>query len=230
MENPASKRRIDREKKRWDEESQSYDSYHEGKWGFIFDHIAALVSDEITAECRIVELGCGTGLVTLRLATLQCNVLGYDISEGALQVAREKAAARSHHNVSFEKGDAYNIPESDASFDIVLCCYLLDVVEDPSAVLLEAKRLLKPGGTLVTVTDCFQDTHVVSNSRKILRAIKRAVFKVFPRKALTHIPHDTILTNLTRDAGYRVVDTSILDLGLESQGLFNLYIKAKPLF
>lgn len=76
---------------------------------------------------RFLDLGCGTGRHSLKLASLGAEVIGIDFSEGMLAIAQRKTVSK---RVQFIKHDlAQSLPFPDGSFDSVLCALVLDHVE-----------------------------------------------------------------------------------------------------
>lgn len=101
------------------------------------------------APITALDLGCGTGVVTRHLQqTLHPNstVYGADIS----QVLIDAATTRStHHPISWHTIPAGPLPYPNAHFDAITMHTLLSHVPHPSAILAEAKRVLKPNGVLI---------------------------------------------------------------------------------
>jgi ubiquinone/menaquinone biosynthesis C-methylase UbiE len=98
---------------------------------------------------RILDVACGTGLVSLRLAAAvgrQGCVIGTDISERMVEAATTLAAERCIGNVAFFRHDAEAAPFPAASFDAAVCALGLMYVPDPPVALREMRRLLKSGG------------------------------------------------------------------------------------
>jgi ubiquinone/menaquinone biosynthesis C-methylase UbiE len=98
---------------------------------------------------RVLDVACGTGLVTLRAAPLagpKGSVVGADISEQMVAAARERAIAHGFGNVRFERMDAEELKFPDGSFDIVLCALGLMYVPDPLKAIREFHRVLRSGG------------------------------------------------------------------------------------
>lgn len=104
---------------------------------------------------RILDLATGTGDLAFEFAHaggFQGEVLGLDFSEEMIARARAKAAARGvAHRVHFRHGDALAIQEPDLSFGIVSVGFGVRNFADPERALLEALRVLAPGGRLVLV-------------------------------------------------------------------------------
>jgi ubiquinone/menaquinone biosynthesis C-methylase UbiE len=106
----------------------------------------------LTAARRILALGCGTGIevrALRRLTAPDTAIVGVDHSPALLDVARKLAAdERLSHNVTYQTGDAHHLPHRDGEFDIVTVHTLLSHVDDPLRVLHEARRVVRPGGTV----------------------------------------------------------------------------------
>ena len=98
-----------------------------------------------------LDVGCGGGDVSCELARLvgaNGRVLGMDIDEVKIGIAREEVAALGIPNLEFR---ACNLCETDpeAEFDLVYARFLLTHLPDPSAILAKIRQALRPGGTLV---------------------------------------------------------------------------------
>ena len=93
----------------------------------------------------LLDLACGGGLLAPHLAGKgHCHV-GLDLSPTALPLARE-------HGVTAVRGDVLHLPFADEVADVVVAGEVLEHVTEPLALLAEACRVLRPGGTLVLDT------------------------------------------------------------------------------
>ncbi len=94
----------------------------------------------------VLDLGCGTGLLTARIAEERpgARVVGCDFSAGMLG----QAAARTSAAV-FVQGDAMHLPVRDASVDVVTCTESFHWYPDQERALAEMRRVLRPGGRLL---------------------------------------------------------------------------------
>lgn len=105
----------------------------------------------LAAGHRVLDIACGTGEPALQAAEVvgpQGYVLGTDLSEKMLAVAREKAQARRLSSVEFRQVDGEEIDVDAASFDAVLCRWGLMFMPEPVRCLRQAHRALKPGGRI----------------------------------------------------------------------------------
>ncbi|MGR3615382.1 MAG: methyltransferase domain-containing protein [Paracoccaceae bacterium] len=93
--------------------------------------------------CHALDLCCGQGIVSAGLHRANAQVVGLDFSAAMLEIARATVP-----NVEFVEGDAMDLPFEDHSFDAVTIGFGLLHVPDPLQVLVEARRVLRPGGRL----------------------------------------------------------------------------------
>lgn len=98
---------------------------------------------------KILDVGAGTGFVSLLLAELGYNCKGLDLSENMLSRAKVKAKKAGFFNVQFVIGDAEDTKEEDNVYDVVINRHLVWTLPHPEKAIAEWKRVLKPGGTLI---------------------------------------------------------------------------------
>ncbi len=142
-----------------------YDRFHETWWqedGFLhflraalnparFGYMKRVLTEDANRDpngLRVLDVGCGGGLLAEEFARLGCAVTGIDPSENSIEVAREHAAL-SELDIAYESGVAEDLPFSDASFGAVYCCDVLEHVSDVGATIAEIARVLEPGGVFM---------------------------------------------------------------------------------
>jgi SAM-dependent methyltransferase len=96
-------------------------------------------------KLRILDVGTGTGFLSLSLAELGHEVVGVDLAEGMISFARKMADERGL-NLDLEIGDAESLDFYDESFDAVVSRWVLWTLPDPEKAITEWMRVLKPGG------------------------------------------------------------------------------------
>jgi ubiquinone/menaquinone biosynthesis C-methylase UbiE len=101
------------------------------------------------APRSILDLGCGTGEITSRLAALfpEATAVGVDIIDAHLALASDRYASVGDR-LRFEHGDAFELAFSEDTFDLTVCRHMLQAVPEPERVLAEMVRVTKPGGYL----------------------------------------------------------------------------------
>lgn len=94
---------------------------------------------------RVLDVGCGGGLLSEAFAAMGCEVTGIDRSLPTLAAARSHAE-KSGLPILYLEGSAESLPFDARQFDIVCCCDVLEHVDDPATVVGEIARVVKPGG------------------------------------------------------------------------------------
>ena len=96
---------------------------------------------------KVLDIGCGGGILSDSMARKGANVLGVDLSTKALRVAQLHALETNTPNIQFREISAEAIAdEQPAGFDTVTCMEMLEHVPDPASVVQACAQLVKPGG------------------------------------------------------------------------------------
>lgn len=159
------------------------------------------------ADVRVLDIGCGSGRVTMEIVRRGFPARGLEFSETALSYARQRGLDVAHCNL--DEG----IPEPDASYDVVWAGDIIEHVFDPMGVIKEVARVLKPGGAFLLSIP--SDVGLVSRV-KMLFGISHQE-QMYRRSG--YYKHHTffspsLIQFMLRDAGLRVtVFEAILNLG-----------------
>lgn len=110
---------------------------------------------------RILDVGCGTGVFTERLATHypQASIFGIDIDPGLVEHARQRCAQHGAR-VEIAQGDAFELPAPAESADLIVCRHLLQAIPEPEQVIAQCRRVLRPGGWLHLVLEDYTMIHI----------------------------------------------------------------------
>jgi SAM-dependent methyltransferase len=105
----------------------------------------------IARDARCLDIGCGGGDVTIELARLAADgsVVGADLDQLKLDLAREDAARAGITNVEFRNDDVMAAPAGDERYDVVYARFLLTHLPDPGAAVSALRDRLVPGGVLI---------------------------------------------------------------------------------
>ncbi len=124
-----------------------------------FERKITLTRALLTPDATVLDVGCGTGSLALRLADAAAWVHGLDVSPAMIRIARAKAAEQAVGNVTFHVGalDASFDALGPGSVDVVCACSLLHLLADRPESLRRVHELLVPGGVFVSSTVCLGD-------------------------------------------------------------------------
>lgn len=148
----------------------------------------------------VLDAGCGTGENTLHVASLGLSVLGVDVAETALAIAREKATKRGIE-AEFAAADAFQLERLERMFDTVLDCGLFhtfDGNERPGYVASLAS-VTRHDGTLYLL--CFSDDGPETGPHPVSRQELRAAFNPSSGWDVSAIEPDRIQTRFHDDRG-----------------------------
>jgi ubiquinone/menaquinone biosynthesis C-methylase UbiE len=106
---------------------------------------------------RVLDLGCGTGWASRRMARMTAEVTGLDVADEMLR--RAEQASAGINNVRYVWGSAEKIPASDNSFTKVLSVESFYYYADQGKALDELRRVMAPGGKLFILINLYKDNH-----------------------------------------------------------------------
>lgn len=123
-----------------------------GEYDAVDQLVGHLLSQlEIPPDSSILDIGCATGNLTLRLPQV-CSprrVIGVDLSSKALSIAQTHAQETGLENCEFLGASACQLPFGDRSFDVVVSNIVFHLIPDQKGALGEVVRVLKPSGRAV---------------------------------------------------------------------------------
>jgi 2-polyprenyl-3-methyl-5-hydroxy-6-metoxy-1,4-benzoquinol methylase len=179
--------------------------YHEALWRNVpeglapsdFELRASFLLEAVAAGDRVLDLGCGEGMFTARLADAGASVVGADVAEEPLRRARAR-----HRELDLRLIDGeghWDLP--DASFDLVWAGEVIEHVADTAGWLSELRRVLRSGGRLLLSTPS------LGRSQLLASALSPSVFarRFDPRS--DHLRHYSraSLTALIADFGFEQI-------------------------
>lgn len=167
---------------------------------------------QIRARMRVLELACGTGIVTRQLLGAlpgDATLVATDFSEQMLAIAQEQVSPDPR--LAFQQADATALPFDDGSFDAAVCQFGLMFFPDKPKGLREMRRVLTPGGQLLLST--WDSLH----HNPVARIADETVRRMFPGMSqsffeMPHHMHDAgALEQMVHDAGFADVSVQVLD-------------------
>jgi ubiquinone/menaquinone biosynthesis C-methylase UbiE len=115
----------------------------------------------LAGPLQVVDVGCGSGEITSRLASLypEAQVLGIDILESSVEHARRRHAGLAPR-VSFQQGDAFQLDRPSSSADLVVCRHVTQAVPEAPRVLAELVRVCRSGGWVHVLSEDYGMLHM----------------------------------------------------------------------
>lgn len=209
---------LNKVKAYWDWRANDYDqspghSGFEEEWKKFF-------SKKLNSESKVLDVGTGTGFIALILAELGYEVVGVDISEEMLKVAREKAEKRNL-KVEFKIGNAEKLDFRDNEFDAVVSRHLLWTLKDQKACVAEWKRVAK--NKVIAIDGVWSSGDLISRVKSLVGKIgivlieRKNVFKLQydkdTRKALPYyggVPKE-VASKIFNEVGFSKIELDDLD-------------------
>ena len=174
--------------------------------GYIRDQLAALygrnpAGAEPLRGLRILDIGCGGGLLSEAMSRLGAAVHGVDVSDSNIQVARLHASEHGLE-IDYETATAEALAERGASYDVVLNMEVVEHVADLPAFMASVNRLVTPGGHTFVATI---NRNVVSYVVAILGA--ESIFRLLPKGThqWSRFPTPTEIEALLERDGIRTI-------------------------
>ena len=158
---------------------------------------------------RVLDIGCGGGILSDSMARLGATVLGIDLASKPLKVAQLHALEAGTDGVDYREVAAETLAaEIPASFDVVTCMEMLEHVPDPSSIVAACSALVKPGGWVFFST-------ISRNLRSFAFAIVAAehVLQLLPKGTHTYAKfiRPSELAQWCRSVGLELADTRGLE-------------------
>ena len=180
--------------------------------------VSAAAGDRPPRDVRVLDIGCGPGNFAMMLAQAGYSVVGVDAYNALIALAQEKRRVQRLPNLAFRHADILARPFRPGEFDQVVNVHVLYAHADPRAVLREAWRILRPGGTGIfvnltrrvhtwaTLVSLRERFGLAVALRSMLWVIPNALFELLRRPAGPHYWDETQFTSELRAAGFDVVE------------------------
>jgi ubiquinone biosynthesis O-methyltransferase len=130
------------------------------------DFIAETLHRELPPNGRILDVGCGNGVISRHLGRLGFNVLGIDVSEKTIAMAR---SIEPMPNVQFMTKSAEELVASGETYDAVICSEVLEHLSNPGALLKVLYETLAPNGKLIVTVPNGNGPRELLVTRPVLR-------------------------------------------------------------
>jgi SAM-dependent methyltransferase len=169
---------------------------------------------ELPKEGRFLDIGSGTGVLVeaLLLRHEDANVTGIEPSASYVTYCRERVQDR---RVTFEQGDALDLPFADHSFDATLSLLILQELNDAPKAVGEMRRVTRPGGTVAASQWNFESG--MPMLALFWEAVIETIGTTHAREAAANCmvvdyPNGTALSGLWKEAGLIEIETELQEI------------------
>jgi len=169
---------------------------------------ADFVLPQISGDNRILDVGCGSGSITLGLAAAAGHVIGVDLADAdeGFAEARTYATAHGIENVEFREGSIYGLGFPDDSFDACTLFSMLETLDEPLAALAEVRRVVRPGGLIAASSIEYGGLILAGPGERLLRRFYELRLKLWEAQGDVHIHRGRELRGLLAAAGFDRVE------------------------
>ncbi len=183
-----------------------------------------LNSAEVNQGTRFLDLGCGGGGASVLAAERGASVSGLDAAEALIDIARVRVPVADFH-----VGDLEALPYDDNTFDVTFASMSIMFVTNPSAALIEMKRVTVSGGR---DTIGFWGKPEICEYRHILKAVADTLPTPSPGKGTFALSGTGIMEGMMQAAGLNVLDSGEVDapfLFANAQIMWQMVSSAGPI-
>ncbi|MBI5323894.1 MAG: class I SAM-dependent methyltransferase [Ignavibacteriae bacterium] len=204
---------MNKPEKFWNRIAKNFDKY-ERKAQPTYRNIIEKTRNYLTDSDKVLDFGCGTGLISIEIAGNVQMVHGVDISSKMIEISNMKAIERKIHNIENVCSTIFDERYKSSSFDVIFAFYILHLLEEPQKVLKRIYELLKPDGMIITAIPCLREKpifyKILSIGGKIGIIPKIKPFKI------------SELENIFKTGNFKIIETECLH-----QNLKQYFIAAK---
>lgn len=174
---------IDAGRRFWERHARGYDRSM-SLFGGPLPRVRQLTVDAVAGAGRVLEVAAGTGLLTVAIAPRVGRLVATDYADAMIAVLEARVREAGLTNVECVHGDLRALPFPPGTFDAVVGANVLHLVPDLDEALAAMRRLVAPGGVVVTPTFCHAQTWTSALLSRALAAIGQPMHRRFTTAAL----------------------------------------------
>jgi ubiquinone/menaquinone biosynthesis C-methylase UbiE len=180
--------------------------------------LSCVDASELTAGAPVLEIGCGAGHLTIRLAERGLEVEAIDASPAMVEAAAKQALeAGLAERVNVAVADVHALPFESSHFDLIVAVGVIPWLHSPPAAVAEMARVLRPGGQLVVTADNRARLSSFTDPRAMLALspLKRAQVALRRRRGLatSRLDYPRHIDRLLRGSGLNPVARQTIGFG-----------------
>jgi 2-polyprenyl-3-methyl-5-hydroxy-6-metoxy-1,4-benzoquinol methylase len=144
---------MNKSTKFWDRIAKNYDR-EEKKDRPVSINIVEKSKKYLKSSDTVLDFGCASGKISIEISKIVKSVHAIDTSAKMIEIANSRLDKSKTENINFAYTSIFDEKYEKASFDTLVCFYVLHLVDDPQKVMKRIDELLKPGGFFISATPC----------------------------------------------------------------------------
>jgi 2-polyprenyl-3-methyl-5-hydroxy-6-metoxy-1,4-benzoquinol methylase len=189
--------------KYWNKNAVKYND-QEKKEESTYDNYLNRISNYLKKTDTVLDFGCGSGIVSLKLAKNVQTLKAIDTSSELIKIAKENSKEKQIMNINFCNICIYDLDENNESFNCILALYVIHLVDDLKDVIIKMNKLLNPKGLLIITMPCMGEK---DQFLSFILFLLSKINIVPPVKAYTSKKIISMLVN----NGFDILDQQLID-------------------
>jgi ubiquinone/menaquinone biosynthesis C-methylase UbiE len=187
----------------WNKMADGYDNSVKKTYSEAYNRTIEITRQYLKPADRVLEVGCGTGIVTAGIAANVTSILAIDPAEKMIVKAKEKMTEAGITNVTCKTADMHDPEVSSGTYDVVTAFNVLYFLDDIDVQLRQIHSMLPENGYFLSVTDCMGGKSGIKNM--LVKFLARLGMIPFMREYSTGSLIQTI-----EKAGFKIARTENL--------------------
>jgi SAM-dependent methyltransferase len=159
-----------------EEEFELWGPFHQHRHEMRYDLLAEAVREFLPPGGRVLDVGCGAGLVADRILQLPGHYIGFDFGGPHVEYAQKKfSVVDEQMKVSILRADGELLPFADDSMDVVVMTEVIEHLLRPERAVWEVARVLKPGGVFLMTTNNASEVPLRSPLSHLFAWLEKAI-------------------------------------------------------
>ncbi|MHA2309180.1 MAG: class I SAM-dependent methyltransferase [Candidatus Heimdallarchaeaceae archaeon] len=199
---------MNKSEKFWDKRAVEYDK-SEKKWEETYNKALENTKRYLKKSDIVLDFGCGSGILALRLARYVKEIHALDISSKMIEAAEQRAKGNNVENIHFAQATIFDERYKKESFDVVLAFNILHLLEDSPKAVLRIYEILKSGGLFISETAC------LGEAKSFISFIISIVSKLRIVPDVTKLKFSEIEDMIT-EGEFQIIETEVLGEGVST--------------
>lgn len=185
----------------WDYIANFYDFFENLYNSKVNQELCKKVAERMSANDNVLECACGTGMISVHIATKCRSLVATDFSQGML--AKSRKSCKKIKNIRVEKANILHLEYPNESFDKVVAANVIHLLDQPDIAISELIRVCKKGGKIIIPTYIITKEHGISTI--LIRLINHFT------KTFLYQFNEQSYKNFLKKLGYSQIDFEVIN-------------------